>query len=79
MKMLKREMNVSLTASTTALFNALYLLEDLSDSSRENVLSNSFTATVSLVFIDAGNVAGKPITSVAKLLISKTVSLKARK
>ena len=72
-------MNASLTASTTVLFNALYLLENLSDSSRENVLSNSFTDTVSLVFIDAGNVAGKPITSVEKLLISKTVSLKARK
>ena len=80
MKMLKSGMNVSLTASTTVIFNALYLPEDLSDSSYENVLSNSFTETVSRDFSEAGNVAGKPITSVATMLVSPiTVSLKASK
>ena len=77
-EMLKKGMNASLTASTTVIFNALYLPEDLSDSSFENVLSNSFTETASRVFSEAGNVAGKPITSVATMLVSpKTISLKA--
>ena len=78
MKMLKSGMNALLTASTTVIFNALYLPEDLSDSSFENVLSNSFTETVSRVFSEAGNVAGKPMSSVATMLVSpKTVSPKA--
>ena len=79
-KMLNRCMNTSLTASTTALFNVMYLLEDLSDNSYENVLSNSFTETVSRVFFEAGNVAGKPITGVTTMLVSpKTVSIKELK
>ena len=71
-EMLNKGINLLLTASTTALFNSLYLREDLSDSSCENVLSNSFTETVSRVFFEAGNVAVKPIISISQNSITKS-------
>ena len=65
-KKLTNNINVTLTASTTVVFNSLYFFEDLSVRSFENFLSSSFTETVSRAFSESGNVSTKPAKDVKK-------------
>ena len=63
-KTFMNNINVTLTASTTVVFNSLYFFEDLSVRSYENFLSRSFTETVSRAFSESGNVSTKPARNV---------------